>query len=123
MKIVSNFVDFYDLQNSMDDENTWYRDTTISVINTAFPKGYRAIFKYLNTYYYVKDKNNMTVGQSFGGDHENDPLVLFIPLTETTTRVVVNPSLRQYIGLAALDQNAYRLHLEIEMFLKGKGLI
>lgn len=129
MKIKSDFVDVYDLQHSMDHDYTWVRNQTTVDVDNGFPaevSNARALIYYIGKSYVVDEAGQVQelLGETpsfFRGILE--PIALAIPMGASATKVILNPSVRQVTGIAQIDGNPYRIHQEIEAYLKVRGVL
>lgn len=127
MKIKSDFADVYDLQHSMDHDYTWVRKQEvldIPIIPEDFPDC-RALIRYIGNTYIVHTDGSISLSPEsdivtgiFKGVAE--PLALAVPIGKFL-KVIINPAIRQIIGIAKIDDNPYRIHQEIEAYLKVNG--
>lgn len=129
MKIKSDFVDVYDLQHSMDHDYTWVRVQRTMTLQKGFPEAVRtarALIFYIGSIYVIDGYGNLS-GELNPADDPGffrgltAPLALALPLGREQTQVIINPSVRQITGIAQIDGNPYRIHQEIEAYLKVRG--
>lgn len=123
MKIVSSFVDAYDLQHTMDHEKTWHRESFSYFSNFKLPPNILAAIQYVGRTFLVSKESVSEVSSNNRVTDRDveEPLVLVIPTDNGGTLVIVNPSTLQIGGIASVESNPYRMHQEIETFLDNRG--
>lgn len=127
MQINSSFIDNYDLQHSMDKDFIWDRESfTYTQKRTEVYKSVAAMIYYVGRVYAVTHGAVLPLpyndAKDFFTKHLDEPILIAIPSpNKEEILVMVNPSTIQVSGFSKIESNPYRMHQEIETFLKEKG--
>ena len=136
MKILSEYMDFYDLQHRFSkSDRIWERksDRFLLDVDSQYIDPATAYIKYLDNWYEIQgstlihlvDINPISEApEALSKLVDIAPIVVVVPNVGSQHVVYINPPVyKQTAILNFLESNAVRMHKEIEMFLMRKGVI
>lgn len=136
MKILSEYMDFYDLQQRLGkSDKVWKRESNRYMLDadSQYLEPATAYIKYLEAWYELQgdilisliDINPIAEAPTtLSTLVAVAPIVVVVPNVGSQHIVYVNPPVyKQTAIIKLLDSNAVRMHKEIEMFLVRKGVI